>query len=193
MSNSQTLQLYLDLTQTQGAQDGLFAANATGHASKVWVNQAGAQTPDSVLTVNLTDQAAIGMQVTINLPLNWSFYGSGHQGDCLRITAVFGRNHKQTSNAVYDSPFTINNLAPANGGQVCTVFDQWFSVTTVTSGGGSITLPFGTPQLSSGVANGKDKYAFIVAITLNVMDNTTSPGTQKTFTAGHDPEMDVDC
>ena len=40
MPNSQTLNLYLDLSQAQGSQDGLFADNATGKASKVWLNGA---------------------------------------------------------------------------------------------------------------------------------------------------------
>ena len=185
MPNSQTLQLYLDLTQPQASQDGRFAANASGHPSKVWINQSGGPSGDAILNVKFTDQVAIYLQVTINMPAAWS-YRTDQYGNCLRVTTVIGRNHHKTSNAVYDSPFTIGNVAPSSGGTVCTVFDQWYPSSQITSN--SVTLPLGTPQLSSGVANGTDKYAFIVAVTLCVSDNTGAP---KTYTAGHDPEMEI--
>ena len=55
-----------------------------------------------------------------------------------------------------------------------------------------MTLPFGTPQLSSGFPDGgKDNYAFIVAIMLFVTDNTTTPGTLHVYTAGHDPDVEI--
>ena len=85
MPNSQTLNLYLDLSQAQGSQDGLFADNATGKASKVWLNGATppVQTPDHALTVSFAAGVATGLQVVINLPSGWSFVDVN--GYCLRF------------------------------------------------------------------------------------------------------------
>jgi len=191
-SPSENLQLYFDLTASQGSQMGLFADNTTSHHSKVWIDQAGNATPDHSLTLSKAANVACGLQVTVNLQQGYSFveYPSG-SGQCMRITAVFGRDHKrQGSSAIYDSPFTIGNQV---GGSVCTVFDQWYPASSLTPSSGSvsntITLPFGTPRLSSDFpGNAKDQYAFIVAITLYVND---ASGTLHTYTAGHDPQMDI--
>jgi hypothetical protein len=191
MPNSQTLQLYFDLTQTQGSQDGLFADDTTAHHSKVWMSGANppVQWPDSLLTVNYGDQVAIGVTIAINLPSYFTFVDS-QWGDCLRITAVFGRNHHPTSSAIFDSPFAIKDVTPLG---VCTVFDQSYPAAIVTSNGGTITLGFGAPQFESAVKGGTDKYGFIVAITLYVSDSRYDPSTLRTFTAGHDPDMNVNC
>ena len=186
MSNSQTLQLYLDLTQTQGSQDGRFATNTPpAHPSKVWIDQSNNSSADHILSVSFAAQVNIGIQVTINLPMGSNYRVDGN-GNCLRVTVTVGRNKHKTSGAVYESPFTIENVAPANRGVVCTVFDQWYTPSQLTANNpNSATLSFGTPQYFSG--NGTDKYAFIVAVTLYTTDST---GT-KTYTAGHDPEMEV--
>ncbi len=193
MPNSQTLNLYLDLSQAQGSQDGLFADNASGKASKVWLNGATppVQTPDHALTVSFAAAVATGLQVIINLPSGWSFVDVN--GYCLRITSVFGRDHNRGgSSALYASPFTVNNVVPTNGRPVCTVFDTTYPAAQVGQSSSTvsnpITQPFGTPRLSSGFPNnGTDKYAFIVALNLYVSNGTTT----YQFTAGHDPQYDV--
>jgi hypothetical protein len=187
MPNTQTLQLYFVPT-TSTTQDGLFADN-NGNPSKVWKDQSGNYSGDHSITVRLVDAVALGANVTIGLPQNW-IYSEISTGQCLRVTAVFGRNKKTTSSAIYGSPFTIGNL-PTN--YVQTVFDQWYPATTVTGSGGSITLPFGTARLGSGSGN-TDKYAFIVAMTVYCTDNSNPNNPiPYGYTAGHDPEMDVSC
>jgi hypothetical protein len=194
MSNTQTLNLYLDLSQSHGSQDGLFADNATGRPSKVWLNGANppVQTPDHALSVSFAATVATSLQVTINLPSGWSFVDVN--GYCLRVTSVFGRDHNRGgSSAVYASPFTIGDVVPTNGQPVCTVFDNTYTAAQVAQNPSNpvsnpVAQAFGTPRLSSGFPNnGTDKYAFIVAINLYVSDGTTT----QQFTAGHDPDYDV--
>jgi hypothetical protein len=175
------------LTQTNSSVNGLFADDATAHHSKVWKDQNGNNTPDHVLTVSKAATVTIGLQVTVNLPAGYTYADLFTAGQCLRVTAVFGRDHKkQGSSATYDSPFTIDNEA---NGVVCTVFDQWFSAASLTSDA-SVNLSFGTPQLSSSFPNNaKDQYAFIVAVTLYAKDANNN---NHVYTAGHDPQMDID-
>ncbi len=185
MPISQTLQLYFAPTAST-TQDGLFADDSTtGHRSKVWESQSGVYSPDHSITVSQVNSEAVFADVTVGLPANWT-YSEISPNQCLRVTAVFGRNKKQTSSAIYGSPFTIGDLPTL---YVQTVFDQWYSAATVTSSNGSITLPFGTVRLGSGTGH-TDKYAFIVAMTLYCNDNNN---VQYGYTAGHDPEMDVSC
>ena len=181
MANTQTLLLYFDANAATG-KAGLFANNTAGNPSKVWIDQAGNMAPNDHLTIKFKDNVAIGTQIKANLPAGWQFQDVG--GTCMRVTQVFWRNHSSTAgnSANHDSPFTDNNLP---NGRVTTVFDHFF--TAAQMGAGPVSALLGAPQLASG-AHGQDRYIFVIAITVNVKDNTNAA---VVLTASHDPQMDV--
>ena len=183
MPNTQTLQLYFDLTKAPGFDHGQFADDDPLHRSKVWIDQAGVATINDHLNINFNDNVAVSIQITTNLPALWQYHD--FQGHSLRVSAVLWRNHTSAgNNATHDSPFTHNNQA---GGRASTVFDKAYKAAQLAAG--PVSLVLGTPHLKSGGVPGSlDRYIFLIAATLNVKDNL---GVEATFTAGHDPRMDV--
>lgn len=181
MPNTQILLLHFDADAATG-KAGLFANNTAGHPSKVWIDQAGNMTPNDHLTIQFRDNVAVSTRISTHLPAGWQFQDIS--GTCMRVALIFWRNHSSTAgnNANHDSPFTHNNLT---NGRVTTVFDLPFAAAQAIAG--PIGVPLGAPQLSSG-AHGQDRYIFVIAITVNVTDNTATP---LTLTASHDPQMDV--
>jgi hypothetical protein len=183
MPKTQTLNLYFDPLAATG-QDGKFAADTMAHRSEVWIDDKGTSIPDKLLVVKFKDAVSIGIQIGTELPANWHYVDLG--GTCLRVTAVAWRNHSSTkpNDAKHDSPFTHNNQP---GGRELTVFDQPFTAAQLVNGSASLSL--GQPQLNSGAPHGHDRYIYLIAVTLNLVDDLGAP---RTFTAGRDPQMDVD-
>jgi len=187
MPNSQTLQLYFDIAKAPGKNHGEFANDDPMHPSKRWLDQGNVLTPDEDLTISFANQVSVGALVTTHLPPFWQY--KDFQGKSLHLTVVIWRT-RGPNPATHDSPFTHNNHPPGpgagNGGRDKTVFDD--SYTAGQMAGNTASIPFGIPQLSSGVAGNVDRYRFVIAATLHVLDDTNK---ERTFTASLDPQMDV--
>jgi hypothetical protein len=185
--SSQILQLVFDPFAASG-QKKQFVDDSKAHHSKRWTDSAGnPTTANADLTVALSIPSPLSLQVSAKTPLpqNWNF--GEFNGSCLQITVVFWRNHTsvEKNDAVHDSPFTFNDQP---NGVERTVFDQPYTGLQMRTNGGSVNLPLGTPQLSSGGPNYLDRYRFLVSVTLNLLDPNN---VLQTFTASQDPQMDV--